>query len=156
MLLETKEAVDIIDETLNLPEIDEVHIGLNDLHLSYGMTFMFELLVNGTVEDLCNKMREKNIFYGFGGIAKLGEGLLPAEYVIAEHYRLHSQAAILSRSFYDSVDETDYIAIKSFFEESMMELILKSVNTSEGLPHIVVWWFFFIYFSVDIRKQFLL
>ena len=35
-------------------------------------------------------------------------------------------------------------------------LILKSVNTSEGLPHIVVWWFFFIYFSVDIRKQFLL
>ncbi len=122
LLLETKEAVDIIDETLNLPEIDEVHIGLNDLHLSYDMTFMFELLVNGTVEDLCNKMREKNIFYGFGGIAKLGEGLLPAEYVIAEHYRLHSQAAILSRSFYDSVDETDYIAIKSFFEESMMEL----------------------------------
>lgn len=94
LLLETKEAVDIIDETLNLPEIDEVHIGLNDLHLSYDMTFMFELLVNGTVEDLCNKMREKNIFYGFGGIAKLGEGLLPAEYVIAEHYRLHSQAAI--------------------------------------------------------------
>ena len=54
--------------------------------------------------------------------------------------------------------------MKKYYQESKTHcsdairtgLILKSVNTSEGLPHIVVWWFFFIYFSVDIRKQFLL
>ena len=40
LLLETKEAVEILDEVLEL-EFDEIHIGLNDLHLSYGMTFMF-------------------------------------------------------------------------------------------------------------------
>lgn len=122
LLLETKEAVEILDQVLELPEIDEIHIGLNDLHLSYGLDFMFELLANGTVDELCRKMKAKGIKYGFGGIAKLGEGLLPAEYVVAEHYRLHSNAAILSRSFYDTVDDTDYVAIRRFFGESMDEL----------------------------------
>ena len=124
LLLETKEAVEILDEVLQIETVEEIHIGLNDLHLSYGLTFMFELLANGTVEKLCYKMKKKGIRYGFGGIAKLGEGLLPAEYVVAEHYRLQSSAAILSRSFYDSVDENDYDAIEKFFDESITELRL--------------------------------
>ncbi len=41
LLLETKEAVDIIDDVLAMGGFDEIHIGLNDLHLSYGMSFMF-------------------------------------------------------------------------------------------------------------------
>ena len=98
-LLETKEAEACIDEVLKLGGIDEIHIGLNDLHLSYGLTFMFEPLVNGTVERLCNKIRNAGIMYGFGGITKIGEGLLPAEKVIMEHYRLGSSMAILSRGF---------------------------------------------------------
>lgn len=113
LLLETKEAVECIDEVLKL-DFDEIHIGLNDLHLSYGLTFMFELLSNGIVETLCNKFAKKSIPYGFGGIAKLGEGLLPAEKVIMEHYRLGSTRAILSRAFcdvtkIDSIDEIDKI-----------------------------------------------
>lgn len=113
LLLETKEAVECIDEVLQL-NFDEVHIGLNDLHLSYGLTFMFELLANGTVELLCDKFNKKGIPYGFGGIAKLGEGLLPAEKVIMEHYRLGSTRAILSRAFcdvtkVDSIEEIDNI-----------------------------------------------
>ena len=42
LLLETKEAVECLDEILTNGGMDEIHIGLNDLHLSYGMTFMFE------------------------------------------------------------------------------------------------------------------
>ena len=49
LLLETKEAVDIIDHVLALGGFDEIHIGLNDLHLSYGMSFMF--IVNKMVFD---------------------------------------------------------------------------------------------------------
>ena len=41
LLLETREAVECIDEVLALGGFDEIHIGLNDLHLSYGMSFMF-------------------------------------------------------------------------------------------------------------------
>jgi 2-keto-3-deoxy-L-rhamnonate aldolase RhmA len=99
LLLETPEAAESIDDVLSVDGIDYIHIGLNDLHLGYGMKFMFELLADGTVEKLCNKIKREGIPYGFGGIAQLGQGDLPAEYIIAEHYRLESSIAILSRSF---------------------------------------------------------
>lgn len=99
LLFETFEAVESADEILQLPGIDEVHIGLNDLHLEYGLTFMFELLTNGVVENLCKKLKKYGIPFGIGGIAALNKGVLPAEYIIAEHYRLGSGCAILSRSF---------------------------------------------------------
>lgn len=104
LLFETAESVENIDEILSLQGIDEVYIGLNDLHLNYKMDFMFELLANGTVEYMCKKFREKNLPYGFGGIAKIGEGMLRSDDVIAEHKRLGSTCAILSRTFRNEVD----------------------------------------------------
>ena len=98
-LVETPEAVEKIDEILTLDGLDEIFIGLNDLSLGYGKKFMFELLSDGTVEDLCYKFRKRGIPYGFGGIAAIGKGELPAEKIITEHYRLGSTCAILSRSF---------------------------------------------------------
>lgn len=99
LLLETKEAVEIIDDVLELEGIDAVYIGLNDLHLSYGMKFMFQPLAEGIVESLANKIKSKNLEFGFGGIAKLHQGLVPAEKVLGEHIRLDSDMVILSRSF---------------------------------------------------------
>lgn len=122
LLLETKEAVECIDEVLTMGGFDEIHIGLNDLHLSYGMTFMFELLANGTVETLCNKFRKAGIPYGFGGIARIGEGMLPAEKIIMEHYRLGSTRAILSRSFCNAEEIGDIREIESIFSENMTRL----------------------------------
>lgn len=122
LLLETKEAVECIDDILKLGGFDEIHIGLNDLHLSYGMTFMFELLADGTVERLCKKFRAAGIPYGFGGIAKLGDGLIPAEKIIMEHYRLGSTRAILSRSFCDNAQIDDMIEIEKVFRENMKAL----------------------------------
>lgn len=122
LLLETKEAVEIIDEVLENPLVDEIHIGLNDLHLSYGLTFMFELLTNGVVETLCKKCKAKGIKYGFGGIARLGEGSIPAEKIIMEHYRLGSSRAILSRSFCNCDIVSDIKDIEKIFYENMVLL----------------------------------
>lgn len=122
LLLETKEAVDCIDDILKMGGFDEIHIGLNDLHLSYCMTFMFELLSDGTVEKLCNKFKAAKIPYGFGGIAKLGCGMLPAEKVIMEHYRLGSTRAILSRSFCDCSKIENIADIEKVFSENMKSL----------------------------------
>ena len=122
LLLETKEAVDCIDDVIKMGGFDEIHIGLNDLHLSYGMTFMFEPLVNGIVDDLCQKFTSAGIPYGFGGIAKPGSGLLPAEKVIMEHYRLGSTRAILSRSFCDCSKVDNIAEIESVFCENMRAL----------------------------------
>ena len=115
LLVETPEAVSIIDEILNVDGVDEIHIGLNDLSLGYNKKFMFELLTDGTVEKLCNKFKSKKIPYGFGGIAALGKGTLPSEKVIAEHYRLGSTCAILSRSFCNTSLITNLDEIQNVF-----------------------------------------
>lgn len=122
LLLETKKAVNCLDDVLGIEGIDEIHIGLNDLHLSYGLTFMFELLSNGIVEKLCDKIREAGLPYGFGGLARLGCGDLPAEKIIMEHYRLKSTRAILSRSFCNTELITDLGEIEEVFRENMKEL----------------------------------
>ncbi len=112
LLLETREACEGIDGILSGGGFDELHIGLNDLHLAYRRRFMFELLADGTVERLAVRLKERGIPFGFGGIARIGYGTLPAEYIIAEHYRLGSRAAILSRSFCnaETISDPDELA----------------------------------------------
>ena len=121
-LIETPEAVACIDEILEIEGIDEIFVGLNDLSLGYGMKFMFQLLIDGTVEKLCKKFKAKGIPYGFGGIAALGKGALPAERVIAEHYRLGSTCAILSRSFCNANIITDLEEVRNIFNIGLKEI----------------------------------
>lgn len=122
LLLETRGAENCLDEVLKLSGIDEIHIGLNDLHIQYGLKFMFELLANGTVEKICKKMSEAGIPYGFGGIARLGYGDVPAELVISEHYRLGSTRAILSRAFCDTSKVTDIEEIERIISSELTKL----------------------------------
>lgn len=111
LLLETAEAAENLESYVDLMGIDEIHIGLNDLHLSYGKTFMFELLCDGTVERLSKILREHGVRFGFGGMARIGYGTLPAEMILTEHYALGSQMVILSRGFCDAnlVDDPEKI-----------------------------------------------
>ena len=101
LLLETAEAAENIDSILSVDGIDEMYIGLNDLHLCYGMDFMFQLLADGTVERLAEKIKAKGISFGFGGVARVGTGTLSADCIFGEHYRLGSDRVILSRAFCD-------------------------------------------------------
>lgn len=122
LLAETVHAQEHIAEIAALPGVDEIHIGLNDLHLERGMSFMFELLADGTVDRMAGEIKRRGVPFGFGGIARLDEGLLPARHVIAEHYRLGSSLAILSRSFYDSWVEAEPEEIRSIFHFGMLEI----------------------------------
>lgn len=122
LLVETPEAVDCIDKILALPGIDEIHIGLNDLHLGYHKKFMFELLADGTIEALCTKCKKASIPYGFGGIASIGKGMLPSECVIKEHYRLGSTCVILSRSFCNVFKIHDQEHIRTIFTEGVRKI----------------------------------
>lgn len=122
LLLETPEAVEILDEILMLGNIDFIHIGLNDLSLGYGMKFMFELVADGTVERLCNKIRAKGIPYGFGGIASLDGGIVPGRVVLKEHYRVGSSCAILSRSFCNVDKISDLNRIQTIFTTGVKEI----------------------------------
>lgn len=99
-LLETAGALDSLDAWVGTPGLSEVYVGLNDLHLSLGCSFMFEPLASGAVERVALAARKKGLAFGFGGIARMDEGLLPGRDVLAEHLRLGSQAVILSRTFH--------------------------------------------------------
>ncbi|MBQ7380199.1 MAG: aldolase [Clostridia bacterium] len=98
-LLETAGAATSLDEVLLIKGVDEIFIGLNDLHLSKEQPFIFCPLADGTVDMLCAKMRRVGMPFGFGGIATMEGGMLPGALVLGEHVRLGSQAVILSRSF---------------------------------------------------------
>lgn len=121
-LMETREAAENADEILQVDGIDEIYIGLNDMSLSYGYSFMFQLLANGTVDRLADKFRAKGMTFGFGGIASLSGGLLPGSYVLKEHYRLGSSRVILSRSFCNTAKAGSLEAIQSIFESGVKEL----------------------------------
>ena len=101
LLLETKEAWQCLDDVLKLGCADEIHIGLNDLRISTGKKFIFEPVADGTVESIFKIIKPYGVPCGFGGFGMPGEGLLLADLIIAEHYRLGSSMAILSRSFCD-------------------------------------------------------
>ena len=122
LLAETPDACDIMSRVVSIPEVDEIHIGLNDLHLAMHKRFMFELLADGTVDQICNQIKESNKQFGFGGIARIGYGLLPAEYVIREHYRLGSTCAILSRAFCNADKMNNVSEIEQLFATEMIRI----------------------------------
>lgn len=122
LLMETVEAANLVDEILEVPGIDMIHLGLNDMHLELGMKFMFELLANGSVEKLGNKIKAKGIPFGFGGIATLDGGALPGSKVLKEHVRLGSSMVIVSRSFCNTDIVTDLNEVKCIFDKGISGL----------------------------------
>lgn len=122
LLIERKEAVERIEKILAVNGIDEIHIGLNDMHLSYKNKFMFEPLINGTVENICKVAKKNKIPYGIGGVSKIGTGDLPAEKILIEHYRLGSNKVILSRSFYNAKSNLQKEEIERIFKEGINQI----------------------------------
>ena len=86
------------------------------------MKFMFEPISSGVVETLCSKFQEQGIRYGFGGVAALGQGALPAEKIIVEHYRVGSSIVILSRSFCHPDKCEDLQATKEYFDSEVQKI----------------------------------
>lgn len=115
-LLETAGALDCVEDWAGLAGLQEVYVGLNDLHLSLGQRFMFQPLAEGAVERVARIAQARGKRFGFGGIARVDEGLLPGRDVLAEHLRLGSGAVILSRTFHGtdsgSVFEQEVAALR--------------------------------------------
>lgn len=116
-LLETAGALHSLDGWVDTPGLCEVFVGLNDLHLSLGCRFMFEPLAQGVLDGVAARVRAQGLRFGFGGIARLDEGLLPGRDVLAEHLRLGSGAVILSRTFHGG-------EVRGAFEDQVQALRL--------------------------------
>lgn len=122
LLVETVGAATSLAECVQVPGVDEVHIGLNDLHLEQGLDFMFELMANGTVDGLAEILRTAAMPFGIGGLARVGDGMLPAEMLVAEHVRVGSSAAILSRAFHRNASSVAQIQAEMDFSGEVHKL----------------------------------
>lgn len=121
-LLETAGALQSLDDWVGTPGLTEVFVGLNDLHLSLGNAFMFEPLAAGHVDRVAAATHARGLRFGFGGIARLDEGLLPGRDVLAEHLRLGSQGVILSRTFRRNEADTPFEREVAQLREAEREL----------------------------------
>ncbi len=113
IMIETTQALTRMDSILKVNGIDELFFGLNDLHIGLGLSFMFEVLSGGLVEFMAKKCNSKDIPFGFGGIAKIGKGTLPADNILGEHIRLGSTSVILSRAFKEGISENNKLKLKN-------------------------------------------
>ena len=125
-LVETSAAIQDIDNIVRVNGLEEIYIGLNDLHLDMGLKFMFEPLVNGLIDEAAHIITSAGLPFGFGGIARVGEGIIPGEMVLGEHIRLGSSSVILSRTFHRKSD-----GIEEFQANLDLQSELQKLNTVE-------------------------
>jgi hypothetical protein len=100
-LVETAPAVNRIREILAVGGVDEVMVGLNDLHLELGARNHFQVLASPLMEQLAAEVRRTGIRLGIGGVGRVDDASLPVpvDVVYAQYPRLGATAAWLSRSF---------------------------------------------------------
>jgi hypothetical protein len=100
LLLETSAAVVRLHEVLGVGGIDEVMVGLNDLHLSMGVSNHFEPVASELMTMVSDQVRACGVRFGFGGLARAFDDRLPvpSDLVLAQHARLASSSAWISRS----------------------------------------------------------
>lgn len=141
LLVETPDAVEDLDTILSLPEVNRIHIGLNDLHIAYNSHFMFEPFMNDKLVQISRVCRRHNVAFGIGGIAHLGSKLQPSpQSLLAEHRRLGSDSVILSRSFLDLKNVGRLADFSTVFESRVrelrdLELELKAWDDNEFLSN---------------------
>jgi 2-keto-3-deoxy-L-rhamnonate aldolase RhmA len=101
LLLELAPAVARVRAIVAVPGVDEVMLGLNDLHLQFGLANHFEMLVSPVVDMLAEEVRGAGLPLAIGGLAHPDDALLPVppDLVYAQYPRLGATGAWVARSF---------------------------------------------------------
>lgn len=134
LLAETIGAMETIRACAEVPGVDEIHIGLNDLSLDLKLPFMFQPLALGLVDQMADQIRAAGKPFGIGGLARIDEGLLPARWILGEHVRLGSTAAILSRTFHRQAADVAEIEAQMNFSEELRQLRATYVDFCDASP----------------------
>jgi HpcH/HpaI aldolase/citrate lyase family len=133
LLLETASALGRVRQMCMVGGLNELHIGLNDLHAELGLEFMFEVITGGLIEFLSCEASAQQLTFGFGGIAKLDSSVasVKAELLIAAHVLLNSRVVILSRDFDCIFDTGERNREALIFAEQIAALRAKFDITSQ-------------------------
>lgn len=106
VLVETAPAAVRIRDIIAVRGVDEIMIGLNDLHLQLGVANHFEVLVSPLMEGICHALRADGRPFSVGGVARAGDRAMPvpSELVYAQYPRLGATGGWLTRSFLKDLD----------------------------------------------------
>ena len=152
LLLETIPALVRASEICTRELVDEVHIGLNDMHIDGRLTFMFELMSSYILDSLSTLLKKRGIPFGIGGVAPISQNnLLSSTLIISQHARLGSTQVIMSRAFrqiFNGDDDevktnlsNEIFALRQEYRSSLYESDVKVAqdyqNFKEGIENIV-------------------
>jgi hypothetical protein len=109
ILVEMAPAVVRNREILDVPGVDEVMIGLNDLHLQCAVANHFEVLASPLLDMLAAEVLRKGLPLAIGGVGRVGDTAMPipTDLVYAQYPRLGATGAWVARSFTDAVLSPD-------------------------------------------------
>lgn len=101
LLVETAAAAAAVGEIARIPGVDEIMVGLNDLHRELGFRNAFALLASPTMGRVAAEVHEVGLPFGFGGLADPANGALPVPpgLVHAQYPRLGASGAFVARRF---------------------------------------------------------
>ena len=71
----------------------------------------------------CADVIAEKVPFGFGGIAKIGEGQVPAEYILSEHYLCKSSRVILGRAFHNNSTSLDELVANTSLQQDVEKLL---------------------------------
>jgi hypothetical protein len=102
LLLETATALARVREIASVTGVDEIMVGLNDLHHDLGLRSGMELAASPLLEHVAREVRDGGVRFGFGGVSRPdAEGLpLSPDLLLARHAELRSSSAWIARSFF--------------------------------------------------------
>lgn len=110
LLIETPAAAVRLADIIQVPGVDEIHFGLNDLSLGLGLANHFELLTSDWMVQLAEIAQQSGLPWGFGGVGRVGDTHLPVstDLVHAQYPRLQGSRALIARSFWVNQPELDW------------------------------------------------
>jgi citrate lyase beta subunit len=135
ILIELAPAVVRIRDILEMRGIDEVMIGLNDLHLQMGVANHFEVMASPLLDMLAAETRRRGLPLAIGGVGRAGDdGLpIPADLVYAQYPRLGATGAWIARSFdRDSGAVPNYDAELALLRDRLTKWAESSAEELEG------------------------
>jgi hypothetical protein len=122
LLLETAAALARVREIASVSGVDEIMVGLNDLHHDLGLRSGMELGASSLLDHVAREVRDAGVRFGFGGVSRPdAEGLpLSPDLLLARHAALGSSSAWIARSFFrGSLQPGDFPAAVSALRDRL-------------------------------------
>jgi hypothetical protein len=128
LLIETKEALSFLNLLILNNDIDEYHIGLNDLSISLGNQTIFDSILDGTIENCISILKSSNKPYGFGGVGSLSNKNLTIDPLLclSEQIRLGCSIGWLGRSFRNLIKDKDSLEQEINLLKNNIDILEKS------------------------------